>query len=48
MARRSAVALTELPEDTRLWAALQPASGGAWGQCVYDTESIVASLEDNP
>ena len=35
----------DLPEDTRLWAALVNASGGVWGGCVYDTEMIVASLE---
>ena len=29
-----------LPADTRLWAALQNASGGTWGGCVYDAESI--------
>jgi xylonate dehydratase len=34
-----------LPEDTRLWAALVDASGGVWGGCVYDTEKIVAALE---
>jgi putative YjhG/YagF family dehydratase len=34
----------ELPEDTRLWAALQAASGGTWGGCVYDTDAIVAAL----
>jgi dihydroxyacid dehydratase/phosphogluconate dehydratase len=34
-----------LPEDTRLWAALQQAGGGMWGGCVYDVESIVALLE---
>jgi putative YjhG/YagF family dehydratase len=34
-----------LPDDTRLWAALVQASGGVWGGCVYDTESIVAALE---
>jgi putative YjhG/YagF family dehydratase len=33
-----------LPEDTRLWAALQRVSGGTWGGCVYDVESIVAAL----
>jgi len=35
----------DLPEDTRLWAALVDASGGVWGGCVYDTERIVAALE---
>jgi len=34
-----------LPEDTRLWAALQLAGGGTWGGCVYDTEKIVERLE---
>jgi putative YjhG/YagF family dehydratase len=34
----------ELPGDTRLWAALTHASGGVWGGCVYDPESIVAQL----
>jgi putative YjhG/YagF family dehydratase len=34
-----------LPDDTRLWAALVRASGGAWGGCVYDVEKIVAALD---
>jgi dihydroxyacid dehydratase/phosphogluconate dehydratase len=34
-----------LPEDTRLWAALQEASGGTWGGSVYDTERIITLLE---
>jgi putative YjhG/YagF family dehydratase len=33
-----------LPDDTRLWAALQEASGGAWGGCVYDAEAILKIL----
>jgi dihydroxyacid dehydratase/phosphogluconate dehydratase len=33
-----------LPEDTRLWAALQSVGGGAWGGCVYDVDAIVAAL----
>ncbi len=33
-----------LPDDTRLWAALQRVGGGAWGGCVYDVEAIVAAL----
>jgi xylonate dehydratase len=33
-----------LPEDTRLWAVLQNASGGVWGGCVYDAEAIAARL----
>jgi putative YjhG/YagF family dehydratase len=34
-----------LPADTRLWAALQQASGGTWGGCVYDVERIVEVIE---
>lgn len=33
-----------LPEDTRLWAALQQAGGGTWGGCVFDLGSITARL----
>jgi putative YjhG/YagF family dehydratase len=33
-----------LPQDTRLWAALQNASGGIWGGCVYDPEAIIRRL----
>ncbi len=33
-----------LPEDTRLWAALQNASGGTWGGCVFDVEQITRAL----
>jgi len=35
----------ELPDDTRLWAALQAASGGTWKGCVYDVDRIVRTLE---
>lgn len=35
----------DLPDDTRLWAALQQASGGVWGGCVYDVDRIIAALE---
>jgi putative YjhG/YagF family dehydratase len=35
----------DLPDDTRLWAALQRLGGGAWGGCVYDVDRIVAALE---
>jgi putative YjhG/YagF family dehydratase len=35
----------DLPDDTRLWAALVHASGGVWGGCVYDTEKIIAALD---
>jgi dihydroxyacid dehydratase/phosphogluconate dehydratase len=34
-----------LPEDTRLWAALVDVSGGSWGGAVYDVASIVKVLE---
>ncbi len=34
-----------LPDDTRLWAALQHAGGGTWGGCVYDVDAIVAALK---
>ena len=34
-----------LPDDTRLWAALQAVSGGTWGGSVYDVDKIVAVLE---
>jgi dihydroxyacid dehydratase/phosphogluconate dehydratase len=36
---------SDLPEDTRLWAALQNAGGGTWGGCVYDIDRIVEVLE---
>jgi len=29
-----------VPADTRLWAALQNASGGSWGGCVFDVDRI--------
>ena len=35
----------KLPDDTRLWAALQRASGGTWAGCVYDVDLIVEALE---
>jgi putative YjhG/YagF family dehydratase len=34
-----------LPDHTRLWAALQEASGGTWGGAVYDVDAIVKRLE---
>jgi len=34
-----------LPDDTRLWAALQDVSGGTWGGCVFDAEKILRVLE---
>jgi putative YjhG/YagF family dehydratase len=33
-----------LPDDTKLWAVLQNASGGVWGGCVYDVEAIAWKL----
>jgi hypothetical protein len=35
----------DLPADTRVWAALQSASGGPWAGCVYDPDAIVRALE---
>ena len=35
----------KLPDDTRLWAALQRASGGTWAGCVYDVDLIVEALD---
>jgi putative YjhG/YagF family dehydratase len=34
-----------VPADTRLWAALQNASGGSWAGCVYDGERIAHLLQ---
>jgi len=33
-----------LPDDTKLWAVLQHASGGVWGGCVYDANAIAKRL----
>ena len=33
-----------LPDDTRIWAALQEASGGVWGGCVFDVDAIVKAI----
>lgn len=33
-----------IPDDTRLWAAMQACSGGTWNGCVYDVDAIVAAL----
>ena len=35
----------DLPEDTKLWAALVQASGGIWGGCVYDLDAIIERLK---
>ena len=34
-----------LPDDTRLWAALQQIGGGTWGGCVYDVDAILKVIE---
>lgn len=34
-----------LPDETRLWAALQEVSGGTWGGCVFDAGEILRVLE---
>ena len=35
----------QLPDDSRLWAALQQASGGTWTGCLYDVDRITAVIE---
>ena len=43
---RSDLAADEMiPDDTRLWAALQSVGGGTWGGCVYDANTIIEMLE---
>lgn len=37
----------QLPDETRLWAALQQASGGTWGGCVFDVDRIITQLKIN-
>jgi putative YjhG/YagF family dehydratase len=34
-----------LPDDTRLWAALQRASGGTWAGCIYDADTIIKVID---
>jgi putative YjhG/YagF family dehydratase len=34
-----------LPDDTRLWAALQRASGGIWAGCIYDVNKIIEVID---
>lgn len=34
----------QLPQDTRLWAALQRVGGGTWGGCVFDVDQIIRRL----
>ena len=33
-----------LPDDTRLWAALQDVSGGPWGGSVFDVDAVLSVL----
>ncbi len=35
----------DLPADTRLWAALQRASGGVWAGCTYDVDNIITVID---
>ena len=42
--RRDLAPNAALPDDTKLWAALQSASGGTWAGCVYDAERILKLL----
>lgn len=35
----------QLPDDTRLWAALQSVSGGTWRGNIYDTDRIIEVLQ---
>ncbi|MBP1934359.1 YjhG/YagF family D-xylonate dehydratase [Ammoniphilus resinae] len=35
----------DLPDDTRLWAALQGVSGGTWRGGIYDVDRIIEVLE---
>jgi dihydroxyacid dehydratase/phosphogluconate dehydratase len=37
----------ELPDDTKLWAALQGVGGGTWGGCVFNVEEIVERLRSS-
>ena len=43
---RSGSSTPLLPDEIRLWAALQVRSGGIWGGCVYDVNHLVEALED--
>jgi dihydroxyacid dehydratase/phosphogluconate dehydratase len=35
----------DLPDDTRLWSALQSVGGGTWKGSVYDVERIIEVIE---
>ncbi len=43
--RRDLAPHPDLPDDTRLWATLQEASGGTWAGCVFDVERILDTLK---
>ncbi len=43
--RADLAADADLPEDTRLWAALQSVSGGPWRGSVYDVPRILEVIE---
>ena len=43
--RNDLAANPDLPDDTRIWAAIQQISGGTWGGCVFDADAICARLE---
>ncbi len=42
--RTDLAAHPKLPDDTKLWAALQAVCGGTWGGCVYDADAVVEAL----
>jgi len=42
--RSDLTADSALPDDTRIWAALQDVSGGTWGGAVYDADAILRTL----
>jgi len=44
-ARPDLAPYADMPDDTRLWAALQEISGGAWAGCVFDAERILRTLQ---
>jgi putative YjhG/YagF family dehydratase len=37
----------QLPDDTKLWAALTQKSGGVWAGCVYDVDAITRGLNNS-
>ena len=45
--RKDISAHPELPDDTKLWAALQGVGGGTWGGCVFNVEEIVDRLRSS-